>query len=98
MKSFSYGLIVPGEGRMGSIGMRYEAAPLASLPAAPPQAIRTLPPSSEWVNVRALGVEGDGTSDDTAAMEQAINTHSVLYLPGGHYVVRDKLRLKPDMC
>jgi len=96
VKNFTYGLIVPGEGRMGSIGMQYEAVPLASLPAASPPAIRALPPSSEWVNVRALGVEGDGTTDDSAALQQAINTHRVLYLPGGHYVVRDTLRLKPD--
>ncbi len=96
VKNFSYGLIVPGEGRMGSIGMQYEAAPLASLPAPLPPAIRPLPPSSEWVNVQALGVKGDGTSDDTAALQQAINTHRILYLPGGHYVVRDTLTLKPD--
>jgi sugar lactone lactonase YvrE len=96
VKNFSYGLIVPGEGRMGSIGMQYEAAPLASLPAALPPAIRALPASSEWVNVRALGVKGDGTTDDTAALQQAINTHRILYLPGGHYVVCDTLKLKPD--
>ena len=96
VKNFSYGLIVPGEGRMGSIGMQYEAAPLASLPAALPPVIRALPPSSEWVNARTLGVKGDGTTDDTAALQQAINTHRILYLPGGHYVVRDTLRLKPD--
>jgi Pectate lyase superfamily protein/SMP-30/Gluconolactonase/LRE-like region len=96
VKNFSYGLIVPGEGRMGSIGMQYEAAPLASFPAALPPAIRALPPSGEWVNVRALGVKGDGTTDDTAALQQAINTHRILYLPGGHYVVCDTLTLKPD--
>jgi hypothetical protein len=96
VKNFSYGLIVPGEGRMGSIGMQYEAAPLASLPAALPPAIRPLPPNSEWVNVHALGVKGDGATDDTAALQQAIDAHRALYFPGGHYVVRDTLTLKPD--
>ena len=96
VKNFSYGLIVPGEGQMGSIGMQYEAAPIASLPAALPPAIRSLPPSGEWVNVHTLGVKGDGTTDDTATLQQAIDTHRVLYLPGGHYVVRDTIRLKPD--
>ena len=96
VKNFTYGLIVPDEGRMGSIGMRYEAAPLASLPTALPAAIPALPPSNEWANVHTLGVKGDGATDDTAALQQAINTHRVLYLPGGHYVVRDTLTLKPD--
>jgi sugar lactone lactonase YvrE len=96
VKNFTYGLIVPDEERMGAIGMQYEAAPLASLPAALPAAIRALPPTSEWENVHALGVKGDGTTDDTAALQQAVNTHRVLYLPGGHYVLRDTLRLRPD--
>jgi hypothetical protein len=96
VKNFTYGLIVPGEGQMGSIGMRYEAAPLASFPAALPPAIRPLPPSSEWVNVHALGVKGDGKTDDTTALQEAIHSHRVLYLPGGHYVVRDTLALKTD--
>jgi sugar lactone lactonase YvrE len=96
VKAFNYGLIVPGEGRMGAIGMQYEAAPLTSMPAMLPPAIRALPPSSEWVNVHTLGVKGDGTTDDTAALQQAIDAHPVLYFPTGHYVVRDTLTLKAD--
>lgn len=96
VKNFNYGLIVPGEGQMGSMGMQYEATALASLPAALPVAIRTLPPSSEWVNVHSLGVKGDGASDDTAAIQQAIDTHRVLYFPSGHYVVRNTVTLKPE--
>lgn len=96
VKAFTYGLIVPGEGRMGAIGMQYDASALSQLPAEIPCAIRSMPPSSEWVNVHRLGVKGDGATDDTATLQQAINTHRVLYLPGGHYVVRDTITLKPD--
>ncbi len=96
VKNFNYGLIVPGEGRMGSIGMQYEATALTSLPATLPPAIRALPPSSEWVNVQSLGVKGDGASDDTAAIQQTIDAHRVLYFPSGHYVVRNTLTLRPE--
>ncbi len=96
VKTFNYGLIVPGEGRMGAIGMQYEAEPLTAMPAPQPPAIRALPPSSDWVNVHDLGVKGDGTTNDTAALRQAIEAHRVLYFPSGHYVVRDTLRLKRD--
>ena len=66
------------------------------MPAPQPPAIRALPPSSEWVNVHTLGVKGDGATDDTAAIQLAIDAHPVLYFPSGHYVVRDTLTLKPD--
>ncbi len=93
--NFNYGLIVPGEGMTGAIGMRYDAAPLSVLPAPLPPAIPALPPTEDWVNVHTLGVVGDGTTDDTAAIRNAIDTHRVLYFPSGHYRVSDTLTLKP---
>jgi hypothetical protein len=93
--NFNYGLIVPGEGMTGTIGMRYDAAPLNTLPEPLQPAIRALPPTEEWVNVHTLGVKGDGSTDDTAAIRQAIDTHRTLYFPGGHYIVSDTLALKP---
>ena len=80
----------------GQIDTRYEAEPLAALPAPLPPAIRALPPSDSWVNVRTLGVKGDGQTDDTDAIRKAIETHRVLYFPTGYYIVRDTITLKPD--
>ena len=36
VRSFNYGLIVPGEGMTGRMGMRYDTVPLSSLPASLP--------------------------------------------------------------
>ncbi len=94
--NFNYGLIVPGEGAMGAIGMLYKAAPLSTLPAPLPPAIPRLPPTGDWVNVHTLGIVGDGQTDDTPAIRNAIAAHRVLYFPSGHYVVRDTLALRPD--
>jgi sugar lactone lactonase YvrE len=96
VQDFNYGLIVPGEGAMGSIGMIYKASQLNTLPAPQPPAIPVLPPTEDWINVHTLGVIGDGLTDDTAAIQKAIDTHRVLYFPSGHYVVRDTLTLKPE--
>jgi hypothetical protein len=93
---FNYGLIVPGLGRPGSIGTIYEAAPLNAIPAQAPPAIRPLPPSSEWMDVKTLGVTGDGKTDDTAAIQKAIAAHRVLYFPSGRYIITSTLTLKPD--
>jgi sugar lactone lactonase YvrE len=96
IKNFNYGLIVPGEGMTGTIGMLYDATSLAALPAPLPPAIPALPPTEDWVNIHSLGVAGDGKTDDTAAIRKAIDSHRVLYFPSGHYVVSDTLTLKPD--
>jgi hypothetical protein len=96
IKSFNYGLILPGEGMTGAIGMVYDARSLTSLPAPMPPAIPALPPAEDWANVHALGVAGDGKTDDTAAIRKAIDSHRVLYFPSGHYMVSDTLTLKPE--
>src|SRR5258708_36542409 len=88
--------MVPGLGQMGTMGMGYEAAALSSMPPPIDAVIPALPLMSEWVNVHTLGVKGDGETDDTAALRAAIAAHRVLYLPSGHYVVRDTIDLKPD--
>jgi hypothetical protein len=94
--SFTYGLTLPAAGAFGRYETRFDAAPLASVPAAAARVIRPLPPTSDWVNVRTLGVTGDGKTDDTAAIKGAIAAHRVLYFPSGFYVVTDTLLLKPD--
>ncbi len=57
--------------------------------------IPMLPPMQEWVNVRTAGVKGDG-ADDTAALQAAIDAHSVLYFPSGTYRVTNTMRLRED--
>ncbi len=96
VKAFNHGLILKAPGEMGEIGTRWDAAPLGAMPAAPAPAIRRLPPTGEWVNVHTLGVMGDNKTDDTAALQRAIDTHRVLYFPSGRYIVHDTIRLRPD--
>ena len=96
VSAFNFGLIVPGLGEMGSMGMRYDAGTLGAMPAPTPAAIPALPPTGEWVNVHTLGLKGDGETDDTAAFKAAIAAHRVLYFPSGHYVVRDTIELEHD--
>ena len=96
VKDFSYGLKLAGLGTIGDYATEVEMAPLGRTPARPAAKIRALPPVSQWTNVRDLGVKGDDTTDDTAALQRAIDTHRVLYLPMGRYRVTDTLKLRPD--
>ena len=94
--AFNHGLVVPALGQMGDYRTTFEAAPLAALPKRGAPAIRALPPTSDWTNVRALGAKGDNATDDTAAIQRAIDTHRVIYFPTGFYRVTDTLKLRPD--
>lgn len=96
VSAFSHGLTLPKPGEMGSYATQAEIQPLATLPARRYPAVRALPPMTAWVNVRTLGVKGDGTSDDTAALQKAIDGNRVLYFPIGFYKVTDRLKLRPD--
>jgi hypothetical protein len=95
VRSFNFGLILPGLGAPGVLGQRYDAITLSSMPKALPPAIPPLPPAGEWENVRTLGAAGDGKTDDTAAIQKAIEGHRVLYFPSGQYLVKDTITLKP---
>ncbi|QIK79059.1 gluconolaconase [Sphingomonas piscis] len=94
--SFTHGLTLPGMGAMGTFKTDMKAAPIASAPAASTPVLRSLPPVGEWVNVRTLGAKGDNATDDTAAIQRAIDTNKTVYFPAGFYLVTDTLRLRPD--
>lgn len=96
VKSFSYGLEVPGLGQLGHFATTADIENLATLPARRAPAIRPLPPVAEWANAHDLGVTGDGQADDTAVLQRAIDAHRVVYLPLGVYRVTNTIQLRPD--
>jgi hypothetical protein len=96
VKEFTYGLTLAGQGTIGTYQTRMDQARIAALPPRRAPAIRALPATKDWVDVRSLGVKGDGKSDDTAALQRAIDSHRVLYFPIGFYMISDTLHLKPD--
>lgn len=96
VRNFNHGLVIAGAGTIGRLDTLYSAAPLSALPDPLPPAIAPLPVTDSWVSVRTLGVKGDGQTDDTGAIQKAVDTHRVLYFPSGFYIVRSTIVLKPD--
>jgi len=96
VSEFNYGLFVPGLGQMGQLATNMKAVPIKALPREADRAVRLLPPVGQWFSARDAGAKGDNASDDTAAIQKAIDTHRVVYLPVGRYVVTDTLKLRPD--
>jgi hypothetical protein len=59
--------------------------------------LRALPPVSCLDQRQDAGRQGRRLeTDDTAALQKAIDSHRVLYLPTGFYMVSDTLKLRPD--
>jgi hypothetical protein len=95
VKVFSYGLSLPYPGAPAAIQTRYESSSLSTSPVPTPPAIAPLPDPATWVNIHSLGVKGDGLTDDTVALQKAIDTHTALYFPTGRYLLHDTLTLRP---
>ncbi|HWA87507.1 MAG TPA: glycosyl hydrolase family 28-related protein [Opitutus sp.] len=93
---FSLGLDIGEDGRERGIALQHEEHPLTQPATVVASDIPDLPPMERWVNVHALGVNGDGETDDTAALRSAIARHRVLYFPTGTYRVTASLELEPD--
>jgi len=96
VQSFSHGLSIDHIGDVGAIRTSFNAAKMDAVPPTLPPAIRDLPSHEGWANLRDLGAKGDGVTDDTQAIRQAIAANRILYVPSGHYRVSDTIILRPD--
>jgi Pectate lyase superfamily protein/SMP-30/Gluconolactonase/LRE-like region len=94
--TFTHGLIFDSPRARGSIETRINTETLTALPSVDAPAIHVLPSQTGWVNALDLGAKGDGITDDTAALQHAVDTQRMVYLPSGRYLLTDTLRLRPD--
>jgi Pectate lyase superfamily protein len=72
--------------------------PPTTLPVTPPALLPTdifLPPDANVANVKDYGAVGDGKTDDTTALQQALNANRYVYLPRGTYLVSKTLTTEP---
>jgi len=96
VENFSLGLELGPDGREQGIRLRQHTRKLSRPAPGVPSDIPPLPPMEEWVNVRTLGVKGETSVDDTAALQAAIDQHRALFFPSGTYRVSNSLKLKSD--
>jgi sugar lactone lactonase YvrE len=93
---FSIGLEIGDDGRERGIETHHRERSVSRPAPAVASDIPALPPMSAWVDVRTLGVKGDGVADDTAALRAAVDAHRVLYFPTGIYRLTGTLTLRPE--
>jgi hypothetical protein len=74
----------------------FETESLKALPGETASDIPVLPAMDTWANLKTLGAKGDGQADDTKAIQDAINSYPVIYIPQGSYRVTESLKLKQN--
>lgn len=53
--------------------------------------IQPLPDMLTWVNAKEVGLKGDGVTDDTQALKEAIEKYETIYFPQGEYIFQIQL-------
>lgn len=71
-----------------------EMETLKTEPAPVQKDIPAFPDIALWANLKTLGAKGDGVTDDTRAIQSAIDQHDVIYVPQGWYRITETLKLK----
>jgi len=93
---FTLGLEIGADGREKGIVLHHHERTFRVQDAVLQSDIPSLPPMNSWVNVHALGVKGDGGTDDTRALQRAFDAHAALFFPSGRYRLSGSLRLRPN--
>lgn len=96
IKNFTYGLQMNDLDSLPAIATTSITEDLKVMP--PPQAsdIVSLPQVETWFNIKQAGAKGDGETDDTKAIQNAIDNHQTIYFPQGLYRITETLKLKSN--
>lgn len=68
---------------------------LKSFPEPAKKDIPEFPEIKLWANLKTFGAKGDGVTDDTKAIQTAIDDNDVVYVPQGWYRVTETIKMKP---
>ncbi|NIG55006.1 glycosyl hydrolase family 28-related protein [Chitinophaga sp. Cy-1792] len=96
VNTLTYGLQQDDLDKEAVFRLNVDAAPLQRMPALPVNDVPALPAMASWYNLKNAGATGDGVTDDTKAIQQAINEHDVIFVPQGSYRISETIHLKPN--
>ncbi|MEN0053429.1 MAG: glycosyl hydrolase family 28-related protein [Mucilaginibacter sp.] len=96
VKNFMYGLQMDNLTADPEYKTIKELQPLQAFPPPAKKDIPDFPVIASWANLQALGVKGDGETDDTKAIQDAIDKYPAIYVPQGRYRITQTLKLKTN--
>ena len=93
IREFVAGLVIPEMGADADYGTVCEMEPEA-FPAGFSRTIPALPDMSQWVSVKRFGAVGDGETDDTDAIQRAIDGNATVFFPEGWYRITGTIHMR----
>ena len=93
---FSHGLQITELGAEPELKTVYDIKALDTAPELVNSDIPSLPACDEWVNLISLGAKGDGETDDTEVIKNAVAKYKTIFLPAGRYLVSETIELQPN--
>lgn len=94
VKELTHGLQIKDLGEEGKVETTHEIVNVSRLPPLVESDVYLLPDNGTWANLKTLGAKGDGYTDDTDVIEDAIARYQTIYIPMGHYRVTRPIVLK----
>lgn len=96
VKEFTHGLVMDNLADDSDFQTITDIVPINNVTSKIERNIPSLPPMEDWVNIKDLGAVGDGETDDTKAIQNAITAHKVIYFPQGWYRISKTIKMAPD--
>jgi len=96
VKKLTYGLQIEDLNTPAHYDVTSDIAPLKTLPAPPHSDIPQIPDTKTWINLKEQGAKGDGITDDTRAIQAAVDKYPVIFVPQGSYRITETIKLKPN--
>lgn len=93
IKNFVHGLVMSDMANKSVFKTVSDIKAVEAVPTKLDKVIPSLPNMKTWVNVKNFGATGDGRTDDTMAIKEAIAKHKNVYLPTGWYRVTEPIKL-----
>ena len=96
IKNYMHGLQMGSLKADPAIGTIEDMQSLASIPTPAKKDIPELPGIDTWVNLKTLGAKGDGITNDTKVIQDAIDKYPTIYVPQGWYRVTETIKMQPN--
>lgn len=96
VKNYMHGLQIDSLHADPVINTIQDIEPQKNMPELAKSDIPEFPAIDTWVNLKSLGATGDGITDDTKIIQDAIDKYPTVYVPTGWYRVNQTIKLKPN--